>query len=205
MKINLDSTCSISEDSLKRFCSACPSLEEVKLGGFWFSDTIVEVLLHHLPALRSLELYLNNDVTGRCFSLLPDSLQRLSVTGCTGLQSDSLRQVAARCPRLRELNVSDLYELQAGDLMEVSDLYELQAGDLMAVLTGCTQLERLTHSLPVPLEQCLPPAGLPALRHLDVSRGVLVTDTTLRQLPRLLPGLHTLNIQSTSDRAHHTV
>ena len=185
MEIDLDGFC-INEDSLKRLCVACPSLEEVKLPNHYhFSEASVWVLLRHLPALRTLELNSSDRVTGRCFSLLPSSLQRLSVAGCSGLRSDSLRQVGARCPQLRQL--------------DVSGVPEVHAGDLAAALVGCPQLERLTaRRLLEPVERYLPPAGLQTLRHLDVALAAGVTDTTLRQLPDLLPGLHTLNIQGTS-------
>ena len=126
-------------------------------------------------------------MTGRCFSLLPASLRRLSVSGCAGLRSDSLRQVGSRCPQLRQL--------------DVSALSEVRAADLSAALAGCQQLERLTaRRLLEPVEKYLPTTGLTALRHLDVGSAAGVTDSTLRQLPDLLPGLHTLNVQGEEGR-----
>ena len=192
MEIDLDGFC-INEDSLKKLCIACPSLEEVRLPSHYhFSEASVWVLLRHLPALRTLDLNSSDRVTGRCFSLLPAALQRLSVSGCTGLRSDSLRQVGARCPQLRQL--------------DVSALPELSGADLRAALAGCPLLERLTaRRMMEPLESHLPPDGLATLRHLDVGAAVGVSDTTLRQLPDLLPGLHTLNIQGTSHPPHCTL
>ena len=185
MQIDLDG-CHITEDSLKRLCISCPSLEEVKLPRRDdFSEACLRVLLQHLPALRTLKLKGRSSVTGRCFSLLPESLQQLSVVSCDGFRSESLRQVGARCPQLRELTIFGLKKLRAGELA--------------AVLTGCPQLERLKAcDLSVPLERCLPPAGLPALRHLDIGWGRGVTDTTLRQLPDRVPGLQILSIEGTS-------
>ncbi|XP_043200420.1 uncharacterized protein LOC122369615 isoform X2 [Amphibalanus amphitrite] len=182
VEIDLDGFC-INEDSLKKLCISCPSLEEVKLPNHYhFSEASVWVLLRHLPLLRTLELNSSDRVTGRCFSLLPAALRRLSVAGCTGLRADSLRQVGSRCPELRQL--------------DVSSLPEGAAADLSAALAGCSQLERLTaRRMMEPIERHVPAAGLPALRHLDLGSAVGVTDNTLRQLADLLPGLTTLNIQ----------
>ena len=169
----------ITDASARKLCAACPSLEVVKSDSF--SEGSLRVLLRHSPALRELDLS-DSGVTGQCFSLLPGSLQRLSVAYCGSLHSETLRQVGARCPQLRQL--------------DVSGLQGLHVCDLAAALAGCPQLERLTASeLLVPPERCLPPGGLPALRQLAVGGSTRdVTDTTLRQLPDLLPRLQTLII-----------
>ena len=171
----------VTAESVRKLCTGCSSLEVVK--SECFDETRLRVLLRHLPTLRELDLSLSGQCfTGQCFSLLPGSLQRLSVAGCMYLRSDSLRQVGARCPQLRQL--------------DVSWLEQLNVDDLAAVLTDCPQLERLTaRSMCQPVERYLPPAGLPALTHLHVSGATGVTDTTLKQLPDLLPSLQTLNIQ----------
>ena len=180
--VNIDlGDIAINNGSMKNLCVASPSLEIVKGGRF--NESSPCVLLRHLPTLRELEL-VSDSVTGQCFSLLPGSLQRLSVAHCRGLRSDSLRQVGARCPQLRQL--------------DVSGLEQLRAGDLAAALANCPQLEQLiTWCLREPAERCLPPAGLPALTQLDLSSAYGVTDTTLRQLPGLLPSLQALNIRGT--------
>ena len=171
----------ITDDSLKALCNSCPSLEVVKSDSF--SESSLRVLLRCSPALRELDLS-DSGVTGQCFSLLPGSLQRLSVAHCYELRSNSLRQVGARCPQLRQL--------------EVSGLEQLHAGDLAGAVAGCPQLERLTAEyLRRPVERCLPPAGLMALTHLEVRWAAGVTDTTLQRLPDLLPRLQALNIAGT--------
>ena len=176
VKINLGIG-GFSDKSMRKLCFACPSLEIV-MGRF--NEGNLRVLLRHLSALR--ELVLRSDVTGQCFWLLPDSLQRLSVEECDNLRSYSLQHVGKRCPQLRQL--------------DVSWLWQLRAGDLAAALAGCPQLERLiARELREPLERCLPPAGLPALKHLEVSWADGVTDTTLERLPDLLPNLETLSMR----------
>ncbi|XP_037069145.1 F-box/LRR-repeat protein 2-like [Pollicipes pollicipes] len=163
---------------LERLCSRCPRLGDVTLPP-GSAERCAEALLRRLPSLRRLDVA-RSDVRGECLSLLPESLEALSVAYCLHLQSACLRQLT-RCPRLRRL--------------DVSGVEGLQAADLAAVLAGCPQLERLTAwRLEPALELCLPPAGLPSLRHLDVTDSGGVTDSTLKRLPDLLPGLHSLSI-----------
>ena len=167
-----------SEESMRKLCVACPSLEIV-VG--CLNEGSLRVLLRHLSALR--ELVVQSDfVTGQCFSLLPGSLQRLSVSDRGNLRSDSLQHVGARCPQLRQLNVSGLPQVRSEDLA--------------AALAGCSQLQRLMAcELRQPMERCLPPAGLPALKQLNVSWAAGVTDNTLKRLPDLLPSLQTLSMR----------
>ena len=194
----------VTSDSVRKLCVACPLLEVVMSDKL--NESSLRVLLRHSPALRELDLT-GSDVTGQCFSLLPGSLQRLSVRYCYYFRSDSLRQVGARCPQLRQLDVSGWDGLDAGDLvvvlagcpqlrqLNVSRMQQSSADDLAAALSRCPQLERLTACyLRQPLERCLPPAGLPALTRLDVTRASGVTDTSLRRLPDLLPSLRMLEI-----------
>ena len=163
----------ITDDSLKALCNSCPSLEVVKSDSF--SESSLRVLLRHSPPLRALDLS-DSGVTGQNFSL-----QRLSVAHCSEFRTNFLRQVSVSCPQLRQL--------------DVSGLEQLHTGDLAAALAGCPQLQRLTAEyLRRPVERCLPPAGLPALIHLEVRWSAGVTDTTLRRLPDLLPSLQTLHI-----------
>ena len=186
MSIDLSNIAVDEYRAVEMLCNACPALETVISERF--DETTLGELLDRLPALRELDLSHGGGVTGQCFSLLPGSLQRLSVAYCKGLRSVSLRHVGVRCPQLRQL--------------DVSWLNQLDAGDLAAALAGCPQLEWLTarRLLWVPPERYLPPTGLPALTHLDVSRSDGVTDTILRQLPDLLPSLQTLSIAGTLDR-----
>ena len=184
LKIALIGIIDIDDDSLERLWIACPTLEAVRIDRF--SEEDLRLLLRHLPALRELDLG-ESGVTGECFSLLPGSLQRLSVAHCRSFQSDSLWQLGERCPQLRELDVSRL---------------ALHASDLSLALEGCPLLERLTaiglHE--ADFERCLPPAGLPALTHLDLcSCRAAVSDITLEELPDLLPSLQTLNIKGKLD------
>ena len=190
--VNIDlNYIAVTDDSVRKLCNACPALEAVK--GCCFNDSSLCVLLSHLPALRDLDLS-GSDVTGQCFSMLPGSLERLSVSGCQKLRPHSLRQVGKRCSQLRQLNVSWLHQLRADDLA--------------AALESCPQLERLAaENMRQPPERCLPPAGLPALKYLAVHGVDFVTDTTLQRLPDLLPSLQTLNIRGceavTNEGLHH--
>ncbi|XP_037069213.1 uncharacterized protein LOC119090493 [Pollicipes pollicipes] len=173
---------------LEGLWTRCPRLGDVTLPR-GSAERCAEVLLRRLPSLRRLDVA-RSDVRGECLSLLPESLEALSVAWCRHLQPACLRQLT-RCPRLRRL--------------DVSGVEGLQAADLAAVLAGCPQLERLTaRGLKPALELCLPPAGLPSLRHLDVTCSREVTDSTLKRLPDLLPGLHSLSIDS-EHIPHHAV
>ncbi|XP_037069133.1 F-box/LRR-repeat protein 2-like [Pollicipes pollicipes] len=162
---------------LEGLWTRCPRLGAVTLPRRC-AEQCAAVLLRRLPSLRRLDVAWS-DVLGECLSLLPESLEALSVAWCRHVQPAWLRQLT-RCPRLRRL--------------DVSGVKGLQAADLAAVLAGCPQLERLTTwELEPALELCLPPTGLPSLRYLDVTWSGGVTDATLQRLPDLLPGLHTLH------------
>ncbi|XP_043209815.1 F-box protein SKP2A-like [Amphibalanus amphitrite] len=110
-------------------------------------------------------------------------LQRLVLAGTYWYRSNS------RLATLLEAAPASLREL------DISDVTSVTAEDLAAGLASCTRLERLSAAgLVLPPEGCLPVTGLPALRHLNLRRAEALTDTTLRRLPALLPGLYTLNI-----------
>ena len=189
MKLKLVGINRVGDDALKRLWVSCPSLEAVEVNINYFTEAKLRVLLLHLPALRELNINSSKLVKGHCFSLLPDSLQQLSVAYCTGVRSDSLRQVGARCPHLRRLDMAAL---------------QVNADDLAAVLAGCPQLEWLSLRFleEVDFERCLPPAGLPELTHLVISG---CNDTTLQELPDLLPSLRTLDISCKLDTTEQRI
>lgn len=179
--IDLDGFC-INEASLEKLCTQCPGLERVKLPHhFHFSESSVWVLVRHLPRLRVLDLNHSGRVTGRCFSELPQALQRLLLAGCSGLQSTALQHLR-RCPQLTEL--------------DVSNVRTLEEKDLRAAVASCPLLTKLmVCQLRLAPERWLPETGAPQLRLLDAGFSTGVSDSTLRQLPHLAPGLETLNLQ----------
>ncbi|XP_037072501.1 F-box/LRR-repeat protein 2-like [Pollicipes pollicipes] len=163
---------------------SCPQLEELDVA---WCEGLKSTCLRQLtrcPQLRELSVLFLSELDAEDLAAglagCPQ-LERLSVAGCEDLSSTCLRQLV-RCPKLRKL--------------DVTRMKSLQAADLAAVLAGCRQLEWLSAVvLQPPLELCLPPAGLPSLRYLDVSRSHAVTDAALQELPDLLPGLHTLKLE----------
>ncbi|XP_037071938.1 uncharacterized protein LOC119093138 [Pollicipes pollicipes] len=94
---------------LEGLCSRCPRLGDVTLPRR-SAERCAEVLLRRLPSLRRLDVVWSG-VRGECLSLLPESLEALSVAYCLHLQPACLRQLT-RCPRLRRLDVSCVKGLQ---------------------------------------------------------------------------------------------
>ena len=113
--------------SLERLCRGCPKLATLSLP-YSCDDDCVEAVFRGLTELRSLTLDLKN-LTGRCLSLLPASLQRLRLQET--LEDLDLAEIrrAARCPALTELDITDLYQPQSEILAEL--------------LIICPRLERL--------------------------------------------------------------
>ena len=122
-------------------------------------------------------------------------LERLLLAGCYVPESASLRQLA-QCSVLRELDLSRVTTLKtAHQALGRGSCQSVDAADLAEALSGCPLLERLSVAgLKAPVEQLVPPTGLPKLTYLDASRTGL-TNNSLRRLPGLFPELHTLNIQ----------
>ena len=124
-------------------------------------------------------------------------LERLVLAGRCIPESASVRHLA-QCPRLRELNLSRVTIVKAGEVITQGNLRakSVDAADLAQGLSGCPLLESLSvEELTAPLEQIVPPTNPPKLVYLDASRSSGLTNNSLRRLPGLFPKLHTLNIQ----------
>ena len=124
-------------------------------------------------------------------------LERLALAGYCVPDPTGLRQLG-QFPKLLELDVSRVTTLKPADADQTegqSSCQYLDSADLAEGLSGCPLLERLSVAgLKAPVEQLVPPTGLPKLTHLDASESGL-TNNSLRRLPGLFPGLQTLNIQ----------
>ena len=173
-----------SPQSSCRWLAALPdSLQRLTLQFWWDGDP---GNLRHLAQCRNLR---ELDIS---FSyILRRSHLKLVLAGC--LKLERLLLAGSHCYR------GDSLLLEAAPVslreLDIADVPWVTSEDLAAGLAGCTRLERLSAAgLGPPLEECLPPAGLPALRHLNVRRAERLTDASLRRLPALLPGLRTLNI-----------
>ncbi|XP_037069936.1 F-box/LRR-repeat protein 2-like isoform X2 [Pollicipes pollicipes] len=197
---------SVDPQSLERLCASCPQLEHVHLPEAC-TEPCLAALLRHLRTLRRLDMT-RADVRGACLSLLPESLEALSVSRCDNLPSACMRQLT-RCPRLRELSVTRMETLQSADLaaglagcprlesftvagcwgtqstflrqlshcprlreLDLSYMPDVQAADLAACLAACPDLEKLTVTDCMSIQSaCLRQLNrCPRLRELDVSR-----------------------------------
>ena len=125
-------------------------------------------------------------------------LERLSLAGYCISDPTSLHQLG-QFPNLHELDVSRVTTLKAaGQAHDPSRAESVDASDLARGLSGCHALERLSVAgLKAPLEQLVPPTGLPNLTYLDASESGL-TNNSLRRLPGLFPKLQTLNMHGCS-------
>jgi len=177
--LSLDHCNKIDSSSLRHVAN-CANLRQLYLtGGRNWKDDDISTALAGCQRLTTLILS-ESWVNGACLQKLPRKLEWLALDQCRSLHSSSLLHVA-QCANLRRLNVSHVYQLQSAHLA--------------AVLTACSRLEQLdAEQLHCPLEECLPAAGLPALRGLDVSRSRSVTDDVLAVLPDRLPQLQELRM-----------
>ena len=218
----------VSESSLQRLCLRCPRLEVVTMNA-QCSEPCLRVILQN-QRLRALTV---RSPEGRAWlALVPDTLQRLSLTHWTSRMSGDLRHLArcrdlreldlsfcnimhstqlkfvlGGCPRLERLRLTSSVHFHGESLhldaaapaslreLDISDAYWVTADVLSAGLACCPRLECFSAArLAAPLELCLPPAGLPALRRLNVRHTEPLTDDSLRRLPDLLPGLRSLTV-----------
>ena len=97
----------------------------------------------------------------------------------------------ARCGELRSL--------------ELEWVAELEHEDLATGLAGCVRLERLViKRRRDPVSHCLPPAGLPALRRLELFNCDLL-DSDLQQLVLRLPNLQSVILEYCTHSTEHDV
>ena len=173
----------------QRFSQVPASLEGLHITGTVrnsFTDFEVTGVVSRCEHLRRLELEKVGFLPAASLRRVLTScrrLERLSLRASAVIDQESLRSLAT-CANLRELDLSEMARVRPA---------ELAAG-----LTGCVRLERLTAAsiTDYPLEEWLPPDGLPTLRHLNVARSgaPAVTDTTLQRLRRLAPRLCSLDV-----------
>ncbi|XP_043247765.1 F-box/LRR-repeat protein 20-like [Amphibalanus amphitrite] len=134
-------------------------------------------------AMNQLSVYLSRQIHPIYLSALVSGcrkLEKLHLAGCHFTESASLRQLA-RCTTLRHLDLSRVTNISAS---------ELALG-----LSGCPLLVQLfVAELEPPVEQLVPPTGLPNLVSLNVNQSGL-TNNSLRRLPRLFPKLRSLSLQ----------
>ena len=157
---------------LGAICDNCPLLTDVTLDNTYTDDDLAVPLLTKLPCLRAFRVTRGN-LKGSCLTQLPTKL-RLLALGCRYLDSTNVKELA-RCRELRSL--------------ELHCTRNLKPAHLAAGLAGCVKLERFTLTdRDESVSECLPPAGLPALRHLDLT-GCYLTDADLERLLQRQPGL----------------
>ena len=181
--------------------SRCTELNELHLSRFGSMGKVPKALLMQSSSLDA-EHARERDFSSRVIqssaltSLLSSchKLEELALRGCHITDSSSLR-VLVQCPRLRLLDLSCVTTPKVENSTRDGKSYQsVNAADLAQGLSGCPQLEKLfVAGLQAPLEECVPPKGLPELTHLDASRSGL-TNNSLRRLPGLFPKLHTLDI-----------
>ena len=178
-------------DLLERLCAGCESLTEVKLGEA-ANDQAVEAVLTGRPDLLVLDVCTDDpesrrNLVGDCFALLPTKLRSLAVE-CAHLRSSAVRELA-RCGELRSLKLDQVKEL----LPE----------DLATGLAGCVRLERLHLMFRYEsVSDCLPPAGMPALRRLELLYCDLL-DSDLQQLVLRLPNLQSVCLKYCDGSTQH--
>ena len=166
------STRRLSPSVLRAICDNCPQLTDVTLSTYTDGDLAAMSLLTELPCLRAFR-FTSDSLKGSCLTQLPTEL-RLLVIDCRYLDSTNVKELA-RCRELRSL--------------ELHCTRRLEPAHLAAGLAGCVKLERLTLTYrDEPVSECLPPAGLPALRHLDLT-GCYLTDADLGRLLQRQPSL----------------
>ncbi|XP_060526311.1 S-phase kinase-associated protein 2 [Cylas formicarius] len=92
-------------------------------------QTGLKHLLGNCKKIRELNLgwtYLNQDSIQYICESLPSTVDRLNMSGCRKLLLDKhVQSLVARCPRLRELDLSDCTSITGDSITEISSLDEL--------------------------------------------------------------------------------
>ena len=178
----------LEPELLRQICANCARLTDVTLAR-GAGDAAVEAVLAARPGLRALRV--TGSFPGRfrgwLVLQLPAELLRLAFD-CQGLRSAAVADLA-HCGELRSL--------------ELLRAHAVRPEHLAAGLSGCPRLERLTLTgRDASVSDCLPPGGLPALRHLQLPDCHL-TDADLRRLLDQLPHLESVSLSRCSGPTQH--
>ncbi|XP_064536186.1 uncharacterized protein LOC135426817 [Drosophila montana] len=88
-------------------------LESLQLRGCDLRNDAL-LALKHLSQLKILDLSNNDKLTGQNMNRLPTSIESLTLTSCTGLQSKLLPRVFKALKQLKELHIKGVYTIGSG-------------------------------------------------------------------------------------------
>lgn len=182
--------------------NACKNLVHVNLEG---CRNLQRATLHGLlkgnERLERLNLTGLTAVTNAACDIIAEScrhLEVLQVSWCKRMDAEGITTVVNACTRLRDLRAS---EIKGFDGLEVAEaLFERNTLERL-VLSGCSDLtdaalQTIVHGVnpEIDILTDLPVVPARALRHLDLSRCMQLTDRGVSALGHLVPNLEGLQI-----------
>ncbi len=191
--------------SLRELVNGLPGLESLNLSGCYnLTDTALDgAFCRDAPALKTLNLSLCKDVSDNSLGRIAThckNLEVLDLAGCTKVTNTGLFFVSVGLRKIRRLNLRSCRQVSDQGIAHLAGIVgENSATSVsvkaMAALSGVEELglqdcQRITDESLKHIS-----VGLPAVRRINLSFCVSITDTGVKSLSRLRQ-LESLNLRS---------
>ena len=208
--LDLSDSQGLIDEVLRFIVTSCgPSLRHVFLNDSDISESTLKYLVDNCSNLEILDITTNVRITGQCFEVMPQSLQRLSISNCWNLTADAISSLFSRtanslkCLQMNgEIIQNETLELIC-DNMSLLTLLDIDCSNVtdkrvLAKMSKFTKLEELVLCLPsINFDIILVDITRrnPRLTKLSID-GAIITDNSIKCLPDFCPQLEILSISS---------
>ena len=185
--------------SLRELVGGIPHLESLNLSGCYnLSDSALDTAFNRdLPSLKVLNLSLCKEVTDNSLGRISQyckNLEVLELGGCTKITNTGLLLVSWGLRKIRSLNLRSCWQVSDQGIANLAGFgmngEPGSAGARTLASLSLQDCQKLTDESLKHISE-----GLPAIRDINLSFCVSVTDTGLKSLARI-PGLQRLNLRS---------